>query len=66
MPCSSYYYQSNGLVVRSVRTVNSMLKRAIKEKEEPYTALIEYGNILALRQLSPNERLTSRLRELKY
>ena len=64
-PCSPHYHQSNGLAERSVRTVKSMLKKANKEKKDPYIALMEYRNTPVLGQYSPNELLMSRLTRTK-
>ena len=42
-----------------------MLKKANKERKDPYIVLMEYGNTPVLGQYSPNELLVSRLTRAK-
>lgn len=41
---SPRYPQSNGFVERNVQTVKSLLKKAKREKRDPYLAMLEYRN----------------------
>jgi len=53
------------LAERSVRTIKSMLKKANKEKKDPYIALMEYRNTPVLGKYFHNELLMSRLTRTK-
>lgn len=58
---SPRYPQSNGMVERTVQTVKSILKKCVRDKKDPYLAMLEFRNTPISSSLpSPSQILNSR------